>query len=123
MELRIYISKLKDEDFDYNIENPNGDSQYAPIPISSSVRIDSLYWNIFHNENTKQTDWGTFVIKLTKTDLINFLSHKGYAQSGLPDYWKSMGKEMPASLDVNTLLDCAKKLEDGEYLLVAQELF
>jgi hypothetical protein len=128
MELRIYVSKLKDENFDYNIKNQNGDSQYAPNPISTSVSIDTLYWDIFHyvrdhDENTKKTDWGTFVIKLTNKDLINFLSKEKYKKAALPDYWKSIGKEIPSSLDVNGLLNCAKNLEDGEYLLVAQELF
>jgi hypothetical protein len=128
MELQIYISLLKDENFDYDIENPNGDRQYAPNPISSSVRVDTLYKDIVRSvmdnkENTKQTDWGTFVIKLTNTDLISFLSKQKYKDDALPNYWKRMGKEIPSFIDVNTLLDCAKKLPDGDYLLVGQELF
>jgi hypothetical protein len=125
MEIQIYISHLKDEEFDYNIGNPNGDRQYAPKPISSSVTIDNLYRDIVREvldqrENTKKTDWGTFVIKLTNTDLIKFLSYEGY--SSMNRLYRSLNKEPSGSLDIDTLLDCARKLADGEYLLVAQEL-
>ncbi|MDR2096049.1 MAG: hypothetical protein LBP76_11115 [Treponema sp.] len=126
MKVHVYISNLKDNEFDYTIENPNGDSQYAPKPISPSVRIYELYDDIVHqvlhhNENTKQTDWGTFVIKLTNTDLINFLSKEEYKR-GNRIFEEIYHKKTPAFIDGNTLLDSAKKLEDGEYLLVAQEL-
>jgi hypothetical protein len=125
MEIQIYISQLKDKEFDYIFENPNGDRQYAPIPISSSVKIDNLYKDIVHkvldqHENTKKTDWGTFVIKLTNTDLIRFLSYEGY--SSINKLYRSLNKKPPDSLNIDTLLDCAKELADGEYLLVAQEL-
>jgi hypothetical protein len=121
MEIQVYIAQLKDEKFDYNIENPKGDQQYAPKPISSSVTIRNLYKDIVykvleHHENTKMTDWGTFVIKFTNIALINFLSNKGYEN----DLWKLNNN---VSLDINTLINYAKNLTDGEYLLVAQELW
>jgi hypothetical protein len=123
MDLRVYISRLKDEKFDYDIENPNGDSQYAPKPISPSVRLDDIFKNIVrkvidHNENTKQTDWGTFVLKLTNANLIQLLSN--YVNS----YQKFNNEKFkyPDWEGTNALLECAKKLPDGEYLLVGQEL-
>jgi hypothetical protein len=123
MELRVYISHLKDEKFDYDIENPKGDSQYAPEPISVWYRIDELYWDIVHkvldhNENTKQTDWGTFVIKLTNINLIQFLSN-------YISYYEKFNNEKYKNPDWKTtssLLNLAEKLPDGEYLLVGQEL-
>jgi hypothetical protein len=75
---------------------------------------------IDNDENTKQTDWGTFVIKMTNTELIEFLSNEKYKDTIFPEVYH---KKTPAFIDVNTLLGVAKKLADGEYLLVAQELF
>jgi hypothetical protein len=126
MELRVYISQLKDEEFDYDIKGPAWDLQYAPKAIGyPGVRVDRLFKDIVrkvldHDENTKQTDWGTFVIKLTKTELIEFLSKEGYKDTIFPNV---LHKKTPAFIDVNTLLDTARKLADGEYLLVAQELY
>jgi hypothetical protein len=126
MQICVYIANVKDAKFDYHIENPKGDAEYAPEPISSSVRIYPLYDDIVHavlgnKENTKQTDWGTFVIKLTNTGLLRFLSNDRYKQ-GNRTFEGTYHKETPSFLDCNTLLDCAKKLPEGEYLLVAQEL-
>jgi hypothetical protein len=118
MDLQVYISRLKDEQFDYDIENPNGDRQYAPKPISLWYRIDKIYKDIVRkviddNENTKKTDWGTFVVKLTNTDLIQFLS------TYVSFYEKYKGLDWE---NTSSLLEFAKKLPDGEYLLVGQEL-
>jgi hypothetical protein len=114
MDTRVYISKLKDDQFDYDVENPDGDNQYAPEPISPWLRIDKLYRDIVqdvldHKENAKKTDWGTFVVKLTNADLVKYLSSNYYKQS-------------IDSPRVNELHNFAKALPDGEYLLVAQEL-
>jgi hypothetical protein len=123
MEYWVYIAHLKDEKFDYDIENPNGNDQYAPKPIGGGYRIDQLYWNIVHrtlnhNENTKQTDWGTFVVKLTNIDLIQLLSDYAsiYEKFNKEDYtsfyWKMFSE----------FFELVKELPDGEYLLVGQEL-
>jgi hypothetical protein len=118
MELWVYISRLKDEEFDYNVENPNKNSQYAPDPIHWGFRLDDIYKDIVrrvidHEENTKMTDWGTFVKKLSNTDLIEYLSkYKVY-------YEKINHHKLG---EVSTLLEWAKELPDGEYLLAAQEL-
>jgi|GEM_PF-4016145 len=117
MELQVYISKLKDEKFDYNVENQNGDREYAPKPISGGYRLDNLYKDIVHRvidheENTKKTDWGTFVIKFEKTALVEYLLK----------YQISMEKSFDLG-KINSLLRTATELPDGEYLLVAQEIF
>jgi hypothetical protein len=127
MDYWVYIAHLKDEKFDYDIENPNGDRQYAPKLIGGGYRIDQLYQNIVHRtldheENTKQTDWGTFVVKLTNIDLIQLLSeyesiYEKYHAKVKGDY------KLPDWEATSALLEFAKKLPDGEYLLVGQELF
>ncbi|MDR2409876.1 MAG: hypothetical protein LBE13_17445 [Bacteroidales bacterium] len=78
MEFQVYVSQLKDEEFDCNIEYLIGNRQYAPEPIYGGYRLDDLYRDIVykaldHGENTKQTDWGTFVIKFSKADLMEYL--------------------------------------------------
>jgi hypothetical protein len=150
MELRVYISRLKDEEFDYDIENPNGDSQYAPEPISLWYRLDDIFKIIVrkvidHKENTKQTDWGTFVLKLTNANLIQFLSNyvssyeknneKYYQKIKIDNPDENISKKLYEEFkekhriifsdfeETNALLEFAKKLPDGEYLLVGQELF
>jgi hypothetical protein len=123
----VYLSRLKDEEFDYDIENPNGDSQYAPKPIAGGYSIYQLYQNIVHrtlnhDENTKQTDWGTFVVKLTNINLIQLLSeHERYYEK---NHEKFKGDyKLPDWEGTSSLLEFAKELPDGEYLLVGQELF
>jgi nucleoid DNA-binding protein len=132
MELQVYISQLKDEEFDYNIEYPIGNRQYAPKPIYWGYRLVDLFKDIVHkvldhDENTKQTDWGTFVIKFTKTDLMEYLlkyvvMYEKDLEKMSENFFKEIYKQNTLG-GVNTLLNQTKKLPDGEYLLVAQELF
>jgi hypothetical protein len=131
MELQVYISQLKDEKFDYNVKSPMWNIKYAPKPIHCGYRLENLYWDIVHkvrdhNENTKQTDWGTFVIKFTKTELMEYLLEyaSGY-ENRLEETSEGTYKDIYREhcLDgANALLETAKELPDGEYLLVAQEL-
>jgi hypothetical protein len=132
MELQVYISQLKDEAFDYNIECPIGNIQYAPKAIYWGYRLDELYKDIVHkvinhDENTKQTDWGTFVIKFAKTDLMEYLlKYVIMYEKNLKEMSEGTFKEIYKEHNlgrVNSLLNQTKKLPDGEYLLVAQELF
>jgi hypothetical protein len=132
MELQVYISQLKDDEFDYIVEHPIGNRQYAPKAIYWGYRLEDLFWDIVHKtldheENTKQTDWGTFVIKFTKTDLMEYLSkYVSMYEEHLEKLSEGAYKEIYKNykLDgVNSLLNQTKKLPDGEYLLVAQELF
>ncbi|MDR0713007.1 MAG: hypothetical protein LBF89_01910 [Bacteroidales bacterium] len=132
MELQVYISRLKDEEFDYDIEYPIGNRQYAPKAIYWGYRLVDLFRDIVdkvldHKENTKQTDWGTFVIKFTKTDLMEYLlkyviMYEKHLEKMSEGSFKESYKEYNLG-GVNSLLNQTKKLPDDEYLLVAQELF
>jgi len=117
MLVKTYIGKVKSDEFDYDLKgNWNG---YAPDKICVCRKTECecevfgtspLYWDIVGNvnrkkPNTKQTDWGCFVMKMSKADLIEMLSQNIYK-----------GK-------VEKLLSVAKELPDTEkYLLVALEL-
>ena len=114
-----YIGKVKSVEFDYDVAgNWNG---YFPeaICICKETRkgdhcvckgwCSKLYWDIVgevldKKPNTRQTDWGCFVMKMNKADLVEMLSRDEYKRA------------------VN-MLNLAKALPDTEeYLLVALEI-
>jgi len=117
MLVKTYIGRVKSDEFDYDIKgNWNG---YSPDKICLCMKTECecevfgtfpLYWdivgNVIHKKpNTKQTDWGSFVMKMSKADLIEMLNQETYK-----------GK-------AEKLLNVAKELPDTEeYLLVALEL-
>ena len=129
MEVDTYIGKLeKTKDFDYDLDNKYM-FQNAPDRVClcgfkerraagdnsafctcGRVRGRTLYWDIVgevceKKPNTKQTDWGCFCMKLSKTDLIERLAQDKYKG------------------EVECLLTIAKQLSDTEeYLLVALEI-
>ena len=120
MLVKTYIGKVKSVSFDYDIKgNWNG---YSPdeICVCKETRkgtdceceawgTSPLYWDIVgevvnKKPNTKQTDWGSFVMKMSKADLVEMLSRDKYKK-------------------VVNLLNLAKRLPDmEEYLLVALEI-
>ena len=114
-----YIGKVKSERFDYDIDgNWYG---YFPEPIcfcketckgpycECKAKGMRLYWDIVgevndKKPNTKQTDWGCFVMKMNKADLVEMLSRDKYKREV-------------------SMLNLAKGLPDTEeYLLVALEI-
>lgn len=118
-----YIGRLKSERFDYDVDIKSNTASHFPSPIcvcketrkgnycECSARGMKLYWDIVHEvgerkANTKQTDWGCFVIKLSQPDLVEWLSREKYKG------------------EVDNMLSIAKGLPDTEeYLLVALELY
>ena len=106
----VFIGNLKSEKFDYNKigETPKG--SYPEIIGKSTyddgITMDTLFWHIIQNERTKQSDWGCWVLKLSKEGIIDYLNQEKYNESNAASF----------------LLDIAKALEDNkEYLLVAFE--
>ena len=102
----VFIGKVKSEKFDFDKQGKW--SGYYPEIIENSSKYDSeLFWDIIGEKpKTKQVDWGCWVLKLNKTDLVAFLSRDKY-------------QDNPS---IAFLLDIAKGLNDEEdYLLVAFE--
>ena len=118
MLVKTFIGKVKSDTFDYDIKGDwNG---YSPDKICFCLKTDCecevygtspLYWDIVGHvidkkPNTKQTDWGSFVMKMSKADLIELLSREEYR--GEADKLLSVAQQLP---------------ETEEYLLVALEIW
>jgi DUF438 domain-containing protein len=123
-----YIGETKSEKFDFDIPRHElYNLGYAPDPIM--YVCDDLYkifWDIVSDvldkkENTKQTDWGCWVIKMNKNDLIEYLSQTKYnpeipSLSDNESYQKFRAK-------YEHFLNSLKELDpEQEYLLVAKEI-
>jgi hypothetical protein len=99
----VYIGNLKSEKFDYDKIGETPEGSYPEI-IGESTYSD-LFWDIME-EDKKQSDWGCWVVKMTKQQIIDFLGKKKYR-----DYSSA-----------KLLLSIAETLDDNkEYLLVALE--
>jgi len=106
MMTKVYIANVKSEHFDYDKcdsydYETNKDWKY-PEKIGTSIDIGGyglIPWK--YKERVKKVDWSLRVLKLSKSDLIDFLKYE---------------------LKHETLLNIAEKLEDEkEYLLVVVE--
>jgi hypothetical protein len=112
MVTETYIGKVKSEKFDYDVSaGEKWNTGYSPEPIMYvHDEMRSVYWRIVHDvidkkENAKQTDWGCFVIKMKKDDLIN--------------YFKKQEENGNFPIDIEKLESRSEK----EYLLVAKEIY
>jgi len=128
----VYIGKVKSEKFDFDAK---GDwSGYTPEPLCDLFFCNKLYWDIVsavngQNPKTKQTDWGCFVIKFSKSELISYLDKDKYKKSDKPaDSLKgfdiyAFNATTPKDVEASkAFLQVAKGLPDNEeYLLVAIE--
>ena len=107
MVTEVFIGEVKSEKFDYNKQGRNGHAYYPEV-ITKSEYDSELFWDIIREdkEQIKQTDWGCWVLKLSKKDIIAFLSREKYKKN----------------LSAQNLLIVANTLEeDKDYLLVAFE--
>jgi len=100
----VFIGNVKSEKFDYYKE---GDwSGYYPEVISKSTFDRELFSDIAAEKESKTVDWGCWVLKLSKNEIINFLNRDKYSNNE----------------SAQDLLKIAMTLEnDKEYLLVAFE--
>ena len=131
MDFDIYISNLKDGLHDNYIKNQNWTNYYGPESISYRYQLKDLFWDVLHDKNMKQTGWGTHVIKLTNTELIEYLSkYVTKYEKNLEEHLEKISEDNKESYieyykknylyQINAFLRNAKELPDGEYLLVAQ---
>ena len=108
---RCLYRSVRSEGFDFDTDgDPNG---YSPRSLSEWKYSSDLFFDIVRavtdgSPNAKQTDWGCFVMKMSKDELIAYLGQEKYTGSMF-------------SSDVRCLLNFAKGLPDGEYLLTALE--
>ena len=122
----VYIGKVKSDRFNYDVAGDwNG---YSPERLCELQFMHELYFDIVGDvidkkPNTKQTDWGCFVIKMNKADLIRYLGKDKYRRR--PECFSYLEKEAyekKSSEGIDYLISIAEGLSnDEEYLLVALE--
>ena len=104
----VFIGKVKSKEFDY--DKPGNWDGYSPDALCKPQHHSSLFWDILRESNAKQTDWGCYVVKMNKSELIDFLDNDKYRKY---DREAEMLKELLTS--AHTLSDME------EYLLTALE--
>ena len=105
MVAEVFIGSLKSEKFDYDKIGEDPVNGTYPEVIGQSTYDSDLFWEIM-KEDKKQTDWGCWVVKMTKQQIIDFLGKEKYS-----DYSSA-----------KLLLGIARTLDNNkEYLLVAFE--
>jgi hypothetical protein len=129
MVVGTYIGKVKSEKFDYDISCPGKyDTGYSPEPIiyvpDNTRRIyEAIVRDVFDKkENTKKTDWGCFVIKLNKENLLKYLSRYNYDIPELENMKNNEIYKKRREEYKNFLIDVEKLDAEKEYLLVAEEM-
>jgi len=130
MVTEVYIGKVKSDTFDFDAK---GDwAGYFPEALCEKQICHELYYDIVGDArekklNAKQVDWGCFVIKLNKADLIAYLDKDKYKNVNsaerrrLKPVIDAAGTLFCEKKQVEYLIDIAKNLSDGEYVLVALE--
>ncbi len=109
MSLSIYIGAVKSEKFDYYKPYSGPDktsATYSPERIMDVFPIvginDPLFSAIMRDKDSVRTDWGCWVLKKTKEDLMVYIMENG----SFTTCW--------------AIEDMGRTLKDGEeYLLVA----
>jgi hypothetical protein len=126
MVVDTYIGKVKSEKFDYDISCPEKyNTGYSPEPImyipgdTRRIFMDIVRYVGDKKENTKQTDWGCFIIKMNKENLIKYLSkyNRDIPELENNEIYIKRRKEYR-----NFLLEIEKLDAEKEYLLVAKEI-
>jgi hypothetical protein len=124
MVTETYIAEIKSEGFDFNIPcKEKFNTGYSPKPVIYVPERRAIYMDIVRavmdkEENTKQTDWGCFTIKMRKEDLLKYLSKYNLESLELEDnpvYLKERE-------EYKNFLNEVEKLGSEEYLLVAKEI-
>ncbi|MDR1238952.1 MAG: hypothetical protein LBK27_02460 [Treponema sp.] len=120
-----YIGKVKSEKFNYDISCPEKfNTGYSPEPIvyipgdTRRIFMDIVRDAGDKKENTKQTDWGCFIIKMNKENLVKYLSKYN------PDIPELENNEIYIKIrekHKNFLIEIEKLDAEKEYLLVAKE--
>ena len=75
MGMHVYIGKVKSEDFDYEVAKARGGdfSGYFPDRISPYLMSRELYGQIMDHKDVVQTDWGCWVVKMQKEEILNYV--------------------------------------------------
>lgn len=75
---RTYVANIKDNDFDYEIAKAGKGnfSGYFPSSIYP-LRSNGLFSRIIDHKDAVQTDWGCWVVKMSKNDILKHVVRWG----------------------------------------------
>ena len=79
MGMHVYIGKVQSETFDYEIAKAGkGDYHgYVPDRITPYLESNRLYGMIMDHNDVVQTDWGCWVVKMQKEDVLSYVIQWG----------------------------------------------
>ena len=79
MGMHVYIGKVQSETFDYEIAKAGKGDYYGYFPdrITPYLECNGLYGVIMKHEDAVQTDWGCWVVKMQKEDILDHVIQWG----------------------------------------------
>ena len=79
MGMHVYIGKVQSETLDYETAKAGkGDYRgYYPDQITPYLECNGLYGVIMNHEDVVQTDWGCWVVKMQKEDILDHVIQWG----------------------------------------------
>ena len=79
MGMLTYVGKVKSETFDYEITKAGGGDHYANFPDRMTPYLTSggLYWKIMDHKDVVQADWGCWVVKMQKEEILEYVLQWG----------------------------------------------
>lgn len=75
MGMHVYVGKVQSETFDYEIAKANKGDYYGYFPdrITPYLESNGLYGMIMAHKDVVQTDWGCWVVKMQKEEILNYV--------------------------------------------------
>ena len=79
MGMHVYVGNVQSETFDYEIAKASKGDYYGYFPdrITPYLECNGLYGVIMKHEDTVQTDWGCWVVKMQKEDILDHVIQWG----------------------------------------------
>ena len=79
MGMHVYVGKVQSETFDYEIAKAKKGDYYGYFPgrITPYLECNGLYGIIMDHNDVVQTDWGCWVIKMQKEDILDHVIQWG----------------------------------------------
>lgn len=75
MGMHVYVGKVQSETFDYEIAKANKGDYYGYFPdrITPYLESNRLYGMIMAHKDVVQTDWGCWVVKMQKEEILSYV--------------------------------------------------
>ena len=79
MGMHVYVGKVQSKHFDYEIAKAgDGDYHgYFPDRITPYLESNRLYGMIMDHKDVVQTDWGCWVVKMQKEEILSYVIQGG----------------------------------------------